>query len=448
MFEYIHTDEDVAKQRENNTRRISTINYVEGFSPEAEARDVEVAGGITAGISKNIKESWFRLVHPTGCVTFEIISPNQTAPQSELVKSEFVEIKCSIYEKPDALNPLGEAVGFAFAEDFDLVPSQARRYAEMVRLAKGQAESKAYYAAGFGLQFYGDTDFNEIKDLAVNKPIPLKHSAEQTEERIAIGAPTMFVTDEEPAKAVVEKVDKHSRTKRTDVEIYNDSIDACRKLIPEIRELMSKIAASPSKELENKLKNAKKAWNTEAKRALDKQAKFISSNRNDYELPEFSLEFEKCFTASNDEALAEVYTTNVEQEATEINSGLAVEEELFAPMMDAKVTTEEEPSDTKEVAETETTPTVIAETTIDDSRAQLEFSGLVSHPEEVVCTYPSSTYNGKTYGQIMSEKKPECIFHFLDRPNSITPEEVEACKEIIRKDESLMAIAARKGVEL
>lgn len=447
MFEYIHNDESVVKLRENNRMMGASINAVKGFSPEAEARALENNGEITSGISKNIKEQWFRLVHPTGCVTFDILAPTTDFVQKVGVdKVSYVEVKCSIYATPSDVHPLGQGIGYALAEDFDLTPSPAKRYAEMVRLAKGQAEAKAYYSAGFGLQFYGDSDFDELRDIAINNPVKEAKITEPT-----IETPTMFATDEaEPTPAAVEKKDG-TRKKRNNTEIFNDSVEACRSRIDKIKELIVLQQTSPSKAVDIQLAKEEKAWRKNAETALQKLETLEDKDDNTCTLPEFELDFDKCFRqADGADAYIEAYYGEHEEAAAEMMAGLDAEAEMMHEVAEVSAAaTTEAPTETVETIEApvEVVSEAVSEAVaIDETHEQLEIAGSLYHPEDVRCTLQNSL-NGKTIGEIMEEKKTKkAVFYLLNHSDEITQEEVNACKEIIRNDEELRKLAEAKKI--
>lgn len=161
-----------------NLKVISGLHKVEGFNVEAEAvkieRELEGAGfEQTSYLPLPKKKAWFRLALPKGKITCEEIYPAlpKDLPWQErkkaLTEVDKVIVVARVYENvSDPVNCyIGEGIGVAYQANHDMIRPDML-YPNLLLLARGQAESRALYNAGFGLQFYGKDEVDLIDALA------------------------------------------------------------------------------------------------------------------------------------------------------------------------------------------------------------------------------------------------------------------------------------------
>lgn len=296
--------EEKKEQKKQNKLTVCSINRVEGFNPEAEAQEMLQAGKDKEGKVKSFlplpaKKQWFRLAMPDGKITctetYPALPPEMSFKEKKEIyhEVEYVSVIARVYKNknddPEAY--LGEGYGVVYANDsaFDKLTPE-RKYPEMLKMARGNAESRAFYNAGFGLQFYGD-DVELIDEIALEPdqvPVPKQPtvhakgpSLEIKDEDVnfinSFGSENGFIPEETEK---VEPANQEKKGRRTYQQIYEDSVAELENLFSKVCETKNSIDTALTDiekvSAENRMEKLQTAWEktvSAMQKAVEKGAK-------------------------------------------------------------------------------------------------------------------------------------------------------------------------------
>lgn len=399
--------ENKETQKRKNKITVCSINRVENFNPEAEAKEMlQSAKGedekIKTFLPLAAKKQWFRLATPEGKITFHEMHPALPPEMSFQEKKEilydidYVSVIARVYKNAsdDTEAYLGEGYGVVYASDpsfINLTPE--KRYPEMLRMAIGCAESRALYNAGFGLQFYGD-DVELIDEIAkepdqvpkqktsyktVGPSLNVNMKDEDVQKKFSLSENGFVPETEEPVK------ESEKKGRRTYQQIYEDSVRELDEIFKQAKEAdeMITIAKTDIERVsaENRMEKVKSAWEktvASMQKAVDKGAKAESG---------IVLKLEQRLST---EKIKEEREEKMETENADKSNPVVSQMTVFMP-------------------------------SIDDAKA-------------ITCTF--GTYSGRTYGEIYDHQKNMLIWLYN---KDLPQKEKEAVETLCTQDAELKA---------
>lgn len=453
------TEEKRKSEREQNMLQIASINRIKDFNIEAEAEEKMVGNNKKTYLPISRKKAWFRLRFPQGVIRLQELWPNipDDVPYKEkrnmLQDVDKVMYQARVYEsKDDDLEAyIGEGIGVATPYMLQeggtkSMPPKDEIYSSLVLLARGLAESRALYNAGFGLQFYGD-DIDILDEIAADpQSVPInrpKQTDDKNKPKVEIAenvdplpAPSNFgYKPDEKSPAEPEKEEKKRKiNRRTYAQKYDDAADTISKFIPEVVKAQKIFLTADNDILKasakSKIESIRKQWDEQIDIMMKAVSKSPASNpvrvRKDLQTDLDAL-LEQTTQDMNrqkeDFAMAEMVEAAAKEQAL-------AQEEAF------QMETEQEPDNIgyEEVAHEEHAE----ETGTVDSSPAGEMT--LEQAMEIPCTF--HMYEDNTYGELYDASK-EVLLWLMDK---VDEEEKEAIMTIILSDEILTAKAQRKGL--
>ena len=167
---------------ETVTKKIPTINAVEGFDPAEFTRQLPNEDGSTSlYLDVKYRLLWFRLHRPQGKIVPEIVH----------VDEKSAVVSCKLYE--DKADAADQFLAQASAQRFCSEEKYGDRYLEIAETA---AIGRVLAAAGYGTQFCGNTDMLSgiIADAPITMPQPAPASVTPSPKPISTTQPPQQTT--------------------------------------------------------------------------------------------------------------------------------------------------------------------------------------------------------------------------------------------------------------
>jgi len=219
--EAVGTLDKRAELKNKSLDLISEINKVPGFSPEALSEKYldEKSGTEQTMLSLKYKKAWFRMVYPSGRIESKVLGYNE--------ESRMVEAKAYVFADISDEHPIGEGHVFTLVDPF--ANNKARAVADATLLAEGSAKSRALYEAGFGLQFYRDSEDDEV-ERQIQQAEVVETSLADWQAEVEASQPNAEAETELEAEA--EATPELKKARRTAVSIIKD----CNEMLLDIKE--------------------------------------------------------------------------------------------------------------------------------------------------------------------------------------------------------------------
>ena len=305
---------------------------------------------------------------------------------------------------------------------------KALLYPEMVRIARGQAESRALYNAGFGLQFYGKDEVDLVESIASNPEkvsIPQKADAPVIPKTTVVSA-NGFVPEEtdpvpvDPPSFRADEPDEpqDSKRRRSYAQKYDDAADMLTNYIPQITAAQQTLLTANT-EIEQ----------TSARMKLEKlRAKW------DKAVAELTNAINHS-PASNPVKIRDDLVTDFDTIIDQVTDDVNISDDLaLAELAEAEaIAREEAEADAREIAAQTATPnkTIVEE--------QMELFP-ENDARSMMCTF--ANYAGNTYGDLYDASK-NILLWLADK---VSEKEKGAVMSLISSDDELREKAARKGL--
>mgnify|MGYP006071434475 CR=1 FL=1 len=430
--------------KEQNMSAIAAINRVRDYSPEADAQKMAVGedGEISYFLPLQKKKAWARMVYPEGTFRYEEVYPALSADMPFTERQEIMGILDRViviarfypHASDGEANYIGEGYGVAYPSSLrldDMMPEEQRKallYPEMVRIARGQAESRALYNAGFGLQFYGKDEVDLVESIASNPEkvsIPQKADAPVIPKTTVVSA-NGFVPEEtdpvpvDPPSFRADEPDEpqDSKRRRSYAQKYDDAADMLTNYIPQITAAQQTLLTANT-EIEQ----------TSARMKLEKlRAKW------DKAVAELTNAINHS-PASNPVKIRDDLVTDFDTIIDQVTDDVNISDDLaLAELAEAEaIAREEAEADAREIAAQTATPnkTIVEE--------QMELFP-ENDARSMMCTF--ANYAGNTYGDLYDASK-NILLWLADK---VSEKEKGAVMSLISSDDELREKAARKGL--
>lgn len=159
---FLHQNGGYFIMTETVTKKIPTINAVEGFDPAEFTRQLPNEDGSTSlYLDVKYRLLWFRLHRPQGKIVPDIVH----------VDEKSAVVSCKLYE--DKADAADQFLAQASAQRFCSEEKYGDRYLEIAETA---AIGRVLAAAGYGTQFCGNTDM--LSGIIADAPIEMMDAEE------------------------------------------------------------------------------------------------------------------------------------------------------------------------------------------------------------------------------------------------------------------------------
>lgn len=428
-----------------NLEIVSQLNRKSGFNPEIESQKMLQGDIEKTFLPLHEKIAWFKSEFPLGKIhcteTYPALSEIMDFEKKKDILNSIdkVIIECHVYEnkQDDQFSFIGEGVGVVYATDPAIASLESeKKYPEMMKMARGTAQSRALYNAGFGLQFYGD-EVKLIEELG-KSPVVTK-TENKSVQSLEVNNTVVSGNGYDPAivnkcssvpmpNATNVNVASTGKKRRTNNEIFTDALVELSDLKKEALEVKKEIPSNPTEQqsIDRKIDTLSKKWEKAIKERdkvsekvdveiMEKAKHYEDTLEKELMIPDveeivaYSAEYQEQLEKNQNEEIAALENLNAIENIAEVNKMFENTENIVENNVEQE-TLDLEDAPSEKVNKSE------------------EKADEIKDYGSIICTF--GTFSGKTYNDIyqsqpnlllwlvkkeLAENEMKAVMHFIDQ---------------------------------